>query len=259
MDAPTLPGLQPFYQRENVTLYCAESLHWLEQLPAGCADALVTDPPYSSGGLFRSDKNLNTVTKYQGNSVKAGHLAFSGDNRDARSWAMWSTLWLTEAGRIVKQPGYALVFTDWRQLPNATDALQAGGWIWRGLIAWDKGLGARAPHTGYFRHQAEYLVWGTVGPTGRAPGLGGPFPGVYRANVDRKEKRHLAGKPTKLFDQLLDCVPRGGTVLDPFAGSASAGVSCVRAGLGYLGCEIDPANCETAAAWLDAEFDARAK
>jgi site-specific DNA-methyltransferase (adenine-specific) len=30
------------------------------------------------------------------------------------------------------------MFTDWRQLPLATDALQAGGFIWRGLIAWDK-------------------------------------------------------------------------------------------------------------------------
>jgi hypothetical protein len=28
-----------------------------------------------------------------------------------------------------------------------------------GLIPWDKTLSTRAPHTGYFRHQCEYVVW----------------------------------------------------------------------------------------------------
>lgn len=47
------------------------------------------------------------------------------------------------------------------QLPSTTDAVQIGELIWRGIIAWDKGRCARAPHKGYFRHQCEYVVWAT--------------------------------------------------------------------------------------------------
>jgi hypothetical protein len=53
-----------------------------------------------------------------------------------------------------------MCFTDWRQLPMLTDVLQAGGFVWRGVMPWDKTESSRAPHTGYFRHQCEYVVWG---------------------------------------------------------------------------------------------------
>jgi hypothetical protein len=40
-----------------------------------------------------------------------------------------------------------------------TDVMQAGGFVWRGVIPWDKTESSRAPHTGYFRHQCEYIVY----------------------------------------------------------------------------------------------------
>jgi len=33
------------------TLHHSDALRWLETLPTNSADALITDPPYSSGGL----------------------------------------------------------------------------------------------------------------------------------------------------------------------------------------------------------------
>lgn len=89
-------------------------------------------------------------------------------------------MWLQEARRILRPGARVMVFTDWRQLPLTTDALQCAGFLWRGVIAWDKGGAARAPHTGYFRHQCEYIVWGSLGPLDRAAGQGGPFPGCVR-------------------------------------------------------------------------------
>ena len=133
------------------TIYCGDSLEILREL-TGEFDAVITDPPYSSGGMTRSDRQAKPSGKYVGNN---NYHEFYGDNRDVRSWAFWMTQWMSQVNRLVKSGGYAMVFTDWRQLPTLTDVFQAGGFVWRGLIPWDKTLSTRAPHTGYFRHQCE--------------------------------------------------------------------------------------------------------
>ena len=55
---------------------------------------------------------------------------------DQRSYGFWLTQIMTEAHRLTKTGGTALLFTDWRQLPTTTDAIQAAGWLWRGVLAW---------------------------------------------------------------------------------------------------------------------------
>lgn len=219
-----------------------EALGLLQQLPDASVDALVTDPPYSSGGFTRGDRATDPRAKYCQNGEDLGRISFTGDNRDGRSWAYWTALWLSEVRRIVKPGGYALVFCDWRQLPLATDAFQAGGLVWRGLISWDKGPGARAPHTGYFRHQAEFVVWGSAGPLAPSP-WGGPWPGVLTVPVARQDKHHMTGKPTALMRSLVRAAcPPGGLVLDPFAGSGTTLVACALEGRRGLGFELESEN-----------------
>ena len=72
------------------------------------------------------------------------------------------SLWLTQAYRVLQPGAPACVFTDWRQLPTATDAFQSAGFVWRGVVVWNK-TGAARPVLGRFSNQAEYLVWGSGG------------------------------------------------------------------------------------------------
>ena len=149
----------PYYQDETVTIHHGEALEVLRALPTASVDALVTDPPYSSGGQFRGDRMGTTNEKYI-NTEAQGRLAdFSGDNRDQRAFLFWCTLWLSECRRIMKPGAPVVLFSDWRQLPLCTDILQAGRFIWRGIVPWDKTEGTR-PQKGRFRAQAEYAVWG---------------------------------------------------------------------------------------------------
>jgi len=242
--------LIPYYERNGVTLYHGNVLTVLPLLAADSVDALITDPPYSSGGITRSDRMADPVSKYQASDVSLSRLSFSGDNRDGRWWAFWCSLWLGETLRIVRPAGYALMFSDWRQLPLASDALQSGGFVWRGILAWDKGRAARAPHTGYFRHQAEYVLWGTRGPAQKAHGRG-PWDGVYQHPVRQADKFHLTGKPTPLMVELVRCVPVGGVVLDPFAGSGTTLVAAASRNRRAIGVELDERNCEIAARRLE--------
>ena len=119
-------------------------------------DAVITDPPYASGGRTQAEKNKSTAQKYSSMGENAPP-PFDGDAKDQRSWTRWAAEWLYEARKASKPGAPVCMFIDWRQLPAATDALQWAGWIWRGTAVWDKGNSR--PQKGRFRQQAEYIVW----------------------------------------------------------------------------------------------------
>lgn len=132
----TLPAV---YETERATLYHGDALRLLTQLPDAHVDAVVTDPPYSSGGFTRGDRAQGTGTKYSQSGYSGADLTdFAGDNRDQRGYLAWCALWMGEALRVTKPGGLILAFTDWRQLPTTTDAVQCGGWLWRGIVPWNK-------------------------------------------------------------------------------------------------------------------------
>lgn len=246
LSGPSGTVVRPYYAADGVTLYHADCFAVLPLLAADSVDLLLTDPPYSSGGQTAGQRQSDPREKYCQNGQDLGRPTFSGDNRDQRSFAWWATLWMSQCHRIVKPSGYVLTFTDWRQLPLMSDILQAGQFLWRGVIAWDKGGGARAPHKGYFRHQCEYVAWGTKGACRKAEHAG-PFAGCYRYPVLQRDKFHMTGKPTPLLRDLVACVPQGAVVLDPFAGSGTSGVAALQTGRQWIGIEAEERYCEIAA------------
>ena len=228
--------MTPYYADEAVTLYRGDALAVLRKLPDASVDALITDPPYSSGGMVRGDRMADTMTKYvrsdSGNRERIGD--FAGDNRDQRGYAYWCTLWLSECLRIVKPGGVACLFTDWRQLPVTTDVLQAGGWVWRGLVPWHKP--ASRPQAGRFTASCEYVVWGSRGPM-ETDYAAACLPGFYQASSPR-EREHITQKPLSVMRELVKIAPEGGTVLDPFMGSGTTGVAAVTERRRFVGCEM---------------------
>ncbi|AGI10263.1 site-specific DNA-methyltransferase [Xanthomonas citri pv. citri] len=213
-----------------------DALTILPTLEANSFDALITDPPYASGGLTAAARAKPPSQKYvQGGGAQL-HADFVGDERDQRSHLKWMHLWLSECARVLKDGAPVLLFTDWRQLPLTTDALQIAGFTWRGITVWDKTEGVR-PQLGRFRNQAEYIVWGSKGNMPldrRAPVL----PGVIRESVRKADKHHLTGKPTELMRQLVRICEAGGRVLDPFAGSGTTLVAAQLEGFEAVGIEM---------------------
>ena len=227
----------------SVQLYHGDCLDFMRTLPAGSVDAVVTDPPYSSGGQFRGDRMQSTIAKYvQSSSVDTWVSPFTGDNRDQRAFLVWCSMWMGQARRICKPGGVLLCFTDWRQLPTVSDALQCGGWVWRGIATWWK-PGIRMQR-GRFSLSAEYLVIGSNGDL--AEGERSPQNVFAMAPVNGSDKEHIAEKPVEVLDWALGVTAMGATVLDPFVGSGTTGVACVRTGRNFIGCEIDAGYFEIA-------------
>jgi site-specific DNA-methyltransferase (adenine-specific) len=217
----------------------------LGELPAESVDAVITDPPYSSGGFTRGDRAQKTSSKYVVSGTKIERPEFFGDNRDQRGYLAWSSLWMAEALRITRQGGYLLVFTDWRQLPITTDAVQAGGWVWRGIAVWDKTECVR-PQMGWFRAQCEYIVLAVNGGMGKEQDrqVRKCLPGVFRYNVKSAEKMHITGKPVALMADILNVLPDGAVVLDPFAGSGTTLLAAKNRNLKSIGIEMSADYCK---------------
>lgn len=219
----------------RVRVIQGEALDVLAGLEPGSVDSVITDPPYSSGGMFRADRvNASTDEKYTLRQHQGKRPDFCGDNMDQRSWASWCREWLGLALRAAGPGGNLCVFTDWRQLPTLTDCVQHAGWVWRGVLTWDKTEAAKGPHTGYFGYQAEFIVWATKGAVRRRPSLAqggeGRLAGVFRKAVSKSDKHRQTAKPTPVMRWLVRCAPPGALVLDPFAGSGTTGVACVLEG-----------------------------
>ena len=87
----------------------------------------------------------------------------------------------------------------------------------------------------------RYLVWASAYklPSNDDAHFG-HLPGCLRYPVLQRDKHHQAGKPTDLMRQLVKVCPPGGTVLDPFAGSATTGVAALLEGMNFVGCEVVP-------------------
>lgn len=223
-----------------------DCLEQLRGIPDGSVDLVLTDPPYSSGGLFAGDRKQSTCTKYCRDDYNGAtrFQNFSGDNMDQRSFTEFMRMVLSRCRQKTKGAGICACFVDWRNLPELSAALQAAGWVWRGVAVWDK-KNSR-PQKGRYRNQCEYLVWGSNGPLPTERNVG-CLPGVFACtNVPSAERAHQTEKPVKLLEDLLEIVPAGSVVLDPFMGSGSTGVACVNTGRDFIGMELDPGYFETA-------------
>jgi site-specific DNA-methyltransferase (adenine-specific) len=235
---------------ERWTLLQGDSQRILRELPAETFDAMIVDPPYSSGGFVRGDRMKQTAEKYaRGEGPKELALSdFEGDNRDQRGFLAWAQLWLWDARVATKKGGAVFVFSDWRQLPVTSDAVQAGGWVWRGIFVWDK-LSARPMGYGRFTSRSEYGLWGSNGPMAlvtdqkeaEAQGLETSFlQGAFGCtSVSGASKAHVTQKPAELMRYVCGVCPRDGLVLDPFAGVGSTGVGALLAGRRFFGIELD--------------------
>lgn len=227
-------------------LHRGDALQLSRQLPDESLDMLLTDPPYSSGGLHVGQRVQTTSQKYISGGAK--YQDFACDNMDQRSWSFWCHAWLSEAKRALKPGGLVVCFIDWRQLPALTDVIQAAGFILRGVAVWDKTAGKFRPRRNGFGQQAEFIVWASKG---KLPEREVYLPGVFQAKLGIP-KQHLTEKPIELARQIVRLVPPGGAVGDLFAGCGTFLVAAKEAGLQWVGSELDEHYHQVATARLAA-------
>ena len=204
----------------------------LEVMPTlGRFDAVVTDPPYSSGGFNEAGKAGGSIgTTQKGRRIQGDTLSTRGYEALVRR-----TLRMANA-----QAAY--VFTDWRMWSTTTEAVELAGYRLRGMLVWNKmwpAMGAR------WKMQHELICWGARVTSEMGPGLGNVLSFPRSGN-----ESHPTEKPSALMEHLVGNV-EGETILDPFMGSGTTLVACQRMGRHGTGIEIDPDYFEIACKRVD--------
>lgn len=170
----------------------------------GHVDAIVTDPPYGIGADNATAKNKgNFGWKYYGES-----------NWDAKRPAREIFDLMLEKSnlQIIWGGNY---FTDY--LPPTM----------RWLI-WDKG-------------QRDFsLADGEIAWTNQMKALRIMTYARGKALARRDGNFHPTQKPVEIMEWCLTFIPEGMVIVDPFMGSGSTGVACIKMGRPFIGIEVDP-------------------
>jgi DNA modification methylase len=233
----------------------SDCLEMLDMIPSGCADVLLTDPPYCSGGHLESQKNAPPQGRKTQFRNKPGFKWFVSDNMSTGGlvWLLRSVM--CEANRFLKPNRAAFMFTDFRMVPHLAPALESSGLRFRNLLVWDKGYPGLG--TG-FKPTHEMILEYANGTTEYASKTGSNV--LRHARVHPNKKEHNAEKPVELLTAILAAtIKPGDLVIDPFSGSGSTGVAALRAGARFIGFERDPEYAQASRARLASELDLLAR
>lgn len=229
----------------GATLYLGDCREVLPSLVA--VDAVVTDPPYCSGGFSEAGKQAARGMGLRSETIREVGW-FINDNMTSAGLC-----WLVShvAGwcrRALRSGGTFTAFTDWRMATQLAPAIEAAGFRYQNLIVWAKpspGLGSG------FRAQHELALHFSNGTPSYFSAIYGNVLSVGR--VSSREREHQTEKPVELIAAIVETVADvGQTVLDPFMGSGTTGVAAIGAGRRFIGIEIDPRHFEVACRRIEA-------
>lgn len=206
----------------------------LEIMPTlGKVDHVITDPPYED----ELHKAVGRIRRNDGREM-IQDLGFDGINASRSEIA--STI-------VEVSQGWALIFTLAEGVRAWRDELQSSGAKWDTVLAWIKpDASPRFNGQGAARGFENCItVW--CGKGYRSWNGGGKR-GVYShcVNVGR-DGRHPTEKPIPLMmDLVADFTQPGQMILDPFMGSGTTGIACLKLGRSFIGIERDETHFETA-------------
>ena len=208
----------------SATIYLADAFALMPEL--GDVDCVITDPPYnakthagarSARSLARSPVTFDSITEAQ-------FIEFCGNAvAQARRWVVMSCAW-----------------------QHAAELERAGIPLVR-LGIWHKPNGA--PQFTGDRPGVGWEAIAILHREGRKRWNGGGHHAVWICNVEHGQ--HPTQKPLRLLlDWIAKFTDPGETVLDPFMGSATTGVACLKLGRRFIGIEKRPDYFDLACARL---------
>lgn len=199
----------------TINVIHGDSREALRDLPDASVDSCVCDPPYALASM---------VDRFGGANWDTGDTAF-----DPAFWV--------EVLRVLKPGAHLVAFGGTRTFHRLVCAIEGSGFEIRDQLAWLFGSGFPKSHNqpgGWGTalkpaHEpiclARKPLIGTVAANMQAHGTGA-------LNIDASRIATDDGlKPVDLMAYLVKLVtPPGGLVLDPFAGSGTTGMACMREG-----------------------------
>lgn len=244
------PKYQPDfkYEHPDVLLFQADSLEFMEYLvdcyPDGVFDMIFADPPYflSNGGITCQSGQMVSVNKGEWD-VSKGVL----DNHQFNlTWLGYcqkllkanGTIWVSGTQHVIHSIGFAMQTLEYKILND---------------IIWEKPAPPPNLSCRYFTHATETIIWAAKNEKTKHYF---DYELMKQVNKNRQMKsiwligapsysekkfgKHPTQKPIGLLNRIiLASTKPGDLIFDPFSGSSTTGVSAIRLGRKFIGCEID--------------------
>lgn len=206
---------------ETYAMAKMDAVAWLNSLPASSVDLVITDPPYES---LEKHRAVGTTTRLKKSKASSNEWFTIFPNERFRE--LFEALY-----RVMKKNTHFYLFCDAETMFVAKPIAEDVGFRFWKPIVWDKKRMGMGYH---YRARCEFILFFEKGKR-KLNDLG--VPDVLEA------VRVWRGYPTEKPVELMEILVRQSTkpeelVVDPFAGSGSAGVAAVKLGRRFRGCDV---------------------
>ena len=200
----------------------------IKHIPDESIDLIVTDPPYNMDHSTGGCTNRAIRDKWRGN-IKAGNTIMDFDIRIKFS------AWLPELYRVLKSSSHCYIFCNDKNLQELLNEATKVGFRESNILVWIKN---NATPNRYYMKNCEFVLFFRKGKAKPIKNMGSKC-AVEIKNINGKEKLHPTQKPVDLIQMFIEnSSNEGDFVLDPFMGSGSTGVACVRTNRNFIGIEL---------------------
>lgn len=219
----------------EVDLRLGDCLEVMSAFPDGCADLILTDPPYLTKCANIPQRGRG-VTQRNEESFSVG-----------MPWG-YNLNWVDKAARL--KPKHWIVFANYKMLGSLSEAIEKYAEV-SAIFTWRKSNAPRMARP-MPRLDCEFIIWARSegAPCGsmrefQSLVLDVPMPQAGCFASERilipgtKKAAHPCQKPLAVVQPFLQRLPID-TVLDPFMGSGTTGVACIQTGRNFIGIEKDP-------------------
>jgi len=237
---------KPFFQEPSKTvyLYKADCFDILAQIPDSSIDMIFADPPYflSNGGITCQAGKMVSVNKGKWDKSQGTEENHEFNRKwlsaCQRALTPNGTIWVSGTSHIIFSVGFAMQQLGFKILND---------------ISWFKINPPPNLSCRYFTHSTETVLWAAKNKLSRHCFN---YPLMKKMNGGKQMKslwdiypprngektygKHPTQKPLALLDRIIKAStePRD-TVLDPFNGSGTTGVSAFNNGRKYIGIELE--------------------
>jgi len=211
-------------------IYCGDSLELIKEVPDGCVDFFLTDPPYGTNDGKGKNINSNTI------GDKDGHGSFDIE------WDRFLPLsYIEELPRIMKDDTWGMIWTDKKEVTTIWNTVESVGLSPRNTFYWRKTNKSPTLRPN-FKSVVETAVVFTKGSTSKKWRGGGNIANYFETTIKTSKENvgHPTQKPIILFEHLISLFTvEGDLVFDPFIGSGTTAFAARNLGRNYLGIELD--------------------
>ena len=221
----------------NIKLYCGDCLEILPTLEAGSVDAVVTSPPYNTLNPSAKPSGLHADRKTGVNKwmEKQGGYFDQRDEGEYQSWQqevfdaccrVAHLVWINHKTRYRNGVGIHPL-SIYKNAPLYAE------------VVWDRG-GSMALNCKRYAPSHEYFF--AFGRPRKWNDKNNTRMSVWRLSAGKgkeKDNNHPCPYPLDLVVPIVESSDAGLGTLDPFMGSGTTGVACVKTGRKFIGIELD--------------------